>query len=303
MLKPQKLVPGDRIHIVVPASPVRPELFEKGVASLEKLGFQLSYGNVFRKWRYLAGTDSEREEELLWTVQNPSAKAIFFARGGYGSSRLLPALKTLKQDLTPKILLGCSDITSLHLYFQRLHNWIVFHGPMPSGDMARGQFHWPSFEKAMMQSASYDLSPENMEVLQQGEAQGVLAGGCLTLLDNAVGTGWEPDWSDVILFLEDVATKPYQIDRMLTHLKTIGKLDPVRAFIFGEMKDCIQVENQGYTLQEVIVDVLGSLKKPIYFGFPSGHVSGLNWTIPLGVRAKVSFHQRFLLEILEGAVQ
>lgn len=154
-----------------------------------------------------------------------------------------------------------------------------------------------------MQSAPYELSPENVEILQPGEAQGLMAGGCLTLLDNAIGTGWESDWSDAILFLEDVATKPYQIDRMLTHLKTIGKLDAVRAFVFGEMKDCIQVENQGYTLQEVIVDVLGSLKKPIYFGFPSGHVNGLNWTLPLGVRANVSSRPRFRLEIQEGAVQ
>lgn len=90
---------------------------------------------------------------------------------------------------------------------------------------------------------------------------------------------------------------------MLTHLKRIGKFDSVRAFIFGEMKDCVQVENQGYTLQEVILDVLGSLKKPIYYGFPSGHVSGLNWTIPLGVSARVSSSPQFRLEILEGAVQ
>jgi muramoyltetrapeptide carboxypeptidase len=303
MLKPRKLNHGDRIHVVVPASPVRPEMFEKGVASLEKLGFHVSYGNVLRKWRYLAGTDAEREEELLWTIRNPSSKAIFFARGGYGSSRLLPALTKLEQNPEPKILLGCSDITSLHLYFQRVYNWVVFHGPMPSGDMARGQFQLPSFEKAVMQTSPYELLPENVEALQQGDAEGILQGGCLTLLESTIGTRWEPDWTDAILFLEDVATKPYQIDRMLTHFKLIGKLESVRAFIFGEMKDCIQVENQGYTLQEVILDVLGGLKKPIFFGFPSGHVSGLNWTIPFGVRSRVSSSPRFRLEILEGAVK
>src|SRR5580765_3253072 len=106
MLKPPKLNPGDRIHVVVSASPVRPEMFEKGMALIEKLGFQPSYGNVYRKWRYLAGTDAEREEELLWTLQNPSSKAIFFARGGYGSSRLLPTLDQLEHNPKPKILLG-----------------------------------------------------------------------------------------------------------------------------------------------------------------------------------------------------
>ena len=245
MLKPPKLNPGDRIHVVVSASPVRPEMFEKGIALIEKLGFQPSYGNVYRKWRYLAGTDAEREEELLWTLQNPSSKAIFFARGGYGSSRLLPALDQLERNSKPKILLGCSDITSIHLYFQRIHNWVVFHGPMPSGDMARGQFHSESFNKALMQSAPYVLSPDRVEILLSGNAEGTLTGGCLTLLDSAIGTRWEPDWSDGVLYLEDVATKPYQIDRMLTHLKTIGKFDSVRAFIFGEMKDCIQGRKSG----------------------------------------------------------
>jgi len=114
---------------------------------------------------------------------------------------------------------------------------------------------------------------------------------------------WEPDWRDSILFLEDVAAKPYQIDRMLTHLRIIGKLDTVRAFVFGEMKDCVQVEDQGYTIQEVILDVLGNLGKPILFGFPSGHVTNWNWTLPLGIRARVRTDPRFVLEILEGTVQ
>lgn len=303
MLKPQKLNFGDQIHIVVPASPVRPELFEKGMAFLKELGFQPSYGDVFRKWRYLAGTDSEREEELTWALQYPYSKAIFFARGGYGSLRLLPAMGKLQQFPMPKILLGCSDITSLHLFFQRMHDWVVFHGPMPSGDMARGQLHGPSFESALMQSSPYQLAPEKIEALQSGEAEGTLLGGCLTLLDNAMGTSWEPDWTNAILFLEDVGTKPYQIDRMLTRLKITGKFQNVNAFIFGEMKDCVQVENQGYSLQEVILDILGPLKKPIYYGFPSGHVSGLNWTLPLGVHTRVASDPHFRLEILEGAVQ
>jgi muramoyltetrapeptide carboxypeptidase len=302
MLKPLKLNTGDRVHVVAPASPVKPELFEKGISFLKEFGFQPSHGNIFRKWRYLAGKDSEREEELIWALQYPYSKAIFFARGGYGSLRLLPAVSKLQEFPSPKILLGCSDITSLHLFFQRAHEWVVFHGPMPSGDMARGQFHRPSFEKALMQTEPYELGP-NVETIQGGDAEGVLLGGCLTLLDNAMGAAWEPVWTDAILFLEDVATKPYQIDRMLTRLKITGKLNDVKAFIFGEMKDCVQVENQGYTLQEVILDVLGPLQKPIYYGFPSGHVSGLNWTIPLGVKARVSSKPDFRLEILEGAVQ
>ena len=191
----------------------------------------------------------------------------------------------------------------LHQYFQRIHGWVVFHGPMPSGDFARGQLHLQSFRQALMQSDPYVLSPEGVQTLQPGSASGVLTGGCLSLLQATLGTPFEPDWKDAIVFLEDVAIKPYQIDRMLTHLKLAGKFDQARAVIFGEMKDCIQVENQGYTLQEVLLDLLGELKIPLFFNFPSGHVSGLNWTIPLGVRATVGSEPVFHLEILEGAVE
>ena len=302
MLKPKRLSEGARVQIVIPASPVRSDFFEPGMDALRKLGLEVRFSDdVYRKWRYLAGKDDVRRNELLQALKDPELDAIFFARGGYGSSRLLTDPQEF-QNLTPKILLGCSDITSLHLYFQRIHNWVVFHGPMASGDFARGQVHAESFEKALRQTGAYDLLPEAIEVLIPGNAEGILSGGCLTLLEAAVSTPWEPDWKDTILFLEDVAAKPFQIDRMLTHLKLIGKFDGVQAFIFGEMKDCVQIENQGYTLQEVIVDILGPFGKPIFFNFPSGHVSGQNWTLPLGVSAHVSSQPQFRLSILEGAV-
>lgn len=283
------------------ASPVRPELFQQGVAFVQELGFRVSHGDVFRKWRYLAGEDDHRHAELIQALNDPDCRAIFFARGGYGSGRLLQ--RAPLPAGAPKILLGCSDITSLHLYFQQMHQWPVFHGPMPSGDFARRQVHVESLLQAITQTDPYVLAPQGIEILAGGPpVEGILRGGCLTLLEAAVGTPWEPDWSDSILFLEDVGTKPYQIDRMITHLKILHKFDRVRGFVFGEMKDCVQVENQGYTLQEVLIDLLGPLGKPMCFGFPSGHVSGLNWTIPLGVPARLTTHPSFQLEILEGAV-
>jgi len=303
MLKPFKLQSGDRVHIVVAASPVKPEFFEPGIAELHKLGFEVVFSDAYRKWRYLAGRDDQRRAELSNALRDPDCKAIFFARGGYGSVRILNDPGDLGMKRDPKILLGCSDITTLHLYFQRIHNWVVFHGPMPAGDFARGQVHTDSLRLALMQTSPYTLSPGSVEVLQAGEAEGMITGGCLTLLESSIGTQWEPCWTDSILFLEDVSAKPYQIDRMLTHLKLLGKFDGVCAFLFGEMKDCVQVENQGYTLQQVILDVLGDLGKPIFFGFPSGHVSGLNWTLPLGVRSRIGAAPEFRLEILEGAVQ
>lgn len=303
MVKPPKLQSGDRIRVVVPASPVKPEFFEPGIAALRQLGFDVVFDEVYRKWRYLAGSDAQRRSEFLHALEDREAKAIFFARGGYGSIRILTDAAEFRKSMPPKILLGCSDITTLHLYFQRIHNWVVFHGPMASGDFARGQVHTDSLKHALLQASPYTLNPDHVEILQAGEAEGLLTGGCLTLLESSIGTDWEPDWTDSILFLEDVSAKPYQIDRMLTHLKILGKFDRVRAFLFGEMKDCVQVENQGYTLQEVILDLLGDLGIPIFFGFPSGHVSGLNWTLPLGVRSRIGATPQFHLDILEGAVQ
>jgi muramoyltetrapeptide carboxypeptidase len=302
MIKPRRLKQRDRIRVVAPASPVKPEMFEQGITVIKELGFEPVFKDPFQKWRYLAGKDSHRKAELLEALQDHDSSAIFLARGGYGCSRLIPD-KDFEQSFTPKILLGCSDITTLHLYFQKIHNWVVFHGPMPSGDFSRGQLHKESLLLATTSDQAYQLSPPGVECLKAGDAEGILAGGCLTLLDASLGTQWEPVWDDTILFLEDVSVKPYQVDRMLMHLIHKRKFDGVRAFFFGEMKDCVQVENQGYSLQEVIMDILGPLGKPIYFGFPSGHVSGFNWTIPLGVRARISSKPQFLLEILEGAVE
>jgi muramoyltetrapeptide carboxypeptidase len=174
---------------------------------------------------------------------------------------------------------------------------------MAAGDFARGQVHVESLQQALMQPDPYTLEPQNVESLIEGTAEGPLLGGCITLLEATMGTAWEPDWNGAILFLEDVGTKPFQIDRMITHWKLMGKLDGVQAFIFGEMKDCIQVENQGYTLQEVILDLLAEFKRPVCFNFPSGHVSGQNWTIPLGVPARIAADSSFRLSILEGAVE
>lgn len=301
--KPQKLQPGDRVRVVAPASPVRKELFEQGISVLRGLGFEVLFDDVFQKWRYLAGNDEHRRVQLQAALDDPECRAIFFARGGYGATRLLTDIHSFPVQGAPRILHGCSDITALHQYFQRVHRWGVFHGPMPSGDFARGQLHILSFRLALMESDPYTLEPEGIEVLKPGAAGGRLTGGCLTLLHSCLNTPWEPDWQDAIVFLEDVSVKPYQVDRMLTHLRVAGKFNGAGAVIFGEMKDCVQVENQGYTLQEVILDVLGSLGIPIFFGFPSGHVSGLNWTLPLGVRARVDSQPAFRLEVLEGAVE
>jgi muramoyltetrapeptide carboxypeptidase len=140
--------------------------------------------------------------------------------------------------------------------------------------------------------------------LAEGEAEGVLYGGCLSILVASLGTPYEITTAGTILFLEDLAAKPYQIDRMLMQLKLGGHLDAVRGIVFGEMLDCVQTANQGYTLQEVIARIVGDLGIPVAFGVKSGHVTSGNITLPFGVRTKLTVRGgQVALKILEAAVE
>jgi muramoyltetrapeptide carboxypeptidase len=162
----------------------------------------------------------------------------------------------------------------------------------------------PSWQLALSQSASWDV-PLNSEAtsLVEGEVEGILYGGCLSILVASLGTPYEIKTAGKILFMEDVAAKPYQIDRMLMQLKLGGYLDEVRGMIFGEMLDCVQSPTQDYTLQEVITRIVGDLGVPVAFGVKSGHVSGSNITLPFGVRAKLTTRDnKASLKIMESAV-
>jgi len=161
-----------------------------------------------------------------------------------------------------------------------------------------------SWQSALTASAAWEvaLNPE-VRGLSDGEAEGTLYGGCLSILVSSLATPYEIDTKDTILFLEDVAAKPYQVDRMLMQLKLGGHLNQVRGIVFGEMLDCRQTANQGYTLEEVIMRVVGDLGVPVAFGLRSGHVSRQNITLPFGVGAKLSVQgNKVSLMILESAV-
>jgi muramoyltetrapeptide carboxypeptidase len=142
----------------------------------------------------------------------------------------------------------------------------------------------------------------NTSVLRSGEAEGRLAGGCLSMVVSTLGTSYEIDTDDTILVLEDLAEKPYKIDRMLTQLKQAGKLEKIRGIVFGEMLDCTNLPNQGYTLEEVILDVLKGTTFPILYGFSTGHTSRANIVVPFGIRAKLSLGSVSRFELLESAV-
>jgi muramoyltetrapeptide carboxypeptidase len=236
---------------------------------------------------YFAGSVERRARELEEMFVRDEVRAILCARGGYGSNYLLDRidLKTIKAH--PKILVGYSDLTSLLTYFADQAGLVTFQGPMVAKDFARADgVDLVSWECALHGSSEWTLEP-NAEVksLVEGTAEGVLYGGCLSILVASLGTPYEIHSAGTILFIEDIAAKPYQIDRMLMQLKLAGKLADVQAVIFGEMVDCFQNESQGYTLEDVVLRVVGDLGVPVAYGLRSGHVSRANITLPIGVRA------------------
>ncbi len=254
---------------------------------------------------YFAGSIERRSRELEEMFLREEVRAIICARGGYGANYLLEAVDFEKIKSHPKIFVGYSDITTLLTRLYDLNKLVVFHGPMLTKDFTRDDgLDLTSWEAALTGASerTFEIGPESGAIaLIEGAAEGILYGGCLSMLVASLGTPYEIRTKGTILFIEDLAAKPFQIDRMLVQLKLAGKLSGVKGIIFGEMLDCVQHKDQAYTLQEVVQRVVGDLGIPIAYGLRSGHVSRNNITLPLGVRAALNVHQsEVTLTILES---
>ncbi len=304
-IKPPALQPGDTVGIVAPASNVDRELLEAGCAALRKLGYKPFYfDSIFERDLYFAGSATRRARELEEMFLRDEVRAIVCARGGYGANYLLDILDLEKVKAQPKIFVGYSDLTTLLTYFTDATGLITFHGPMVAKDFAHADgLDRNSWERALNGSSEWALELDSdVKSLVVGSGEGILYGGCLSILVASLGTPYEIHTSGTILFIEDIAAKPYQIDRMLMHLKLAGKLADVRGIIFGEMLDCEQTKDQGYRLEEVVMRVVGDLGVPVAYGLRSGHVSGRNITLPFGVQAALGVTASGVnLEILEAA--
>ncbi|MGA6981862.1 MAG: LD-carboxypeptidase, partial [Candidatus Sulfotelmatobacter sp.] len=196
--------------------------------------------------------------------------------------------------------------TALLTYFLKATGLITFHGPMVAKDWAHEDgVDLASWLSAVSGTVPWELSADcGMSALVEGSAEGILYGGCLSILVASLGTPYEIETAGAILFMEDLGEKPYQIDRMLMQLKLAGKFNDVRGIVFGEMKDCLQTANQGYSLQEVVKRIVGELGIPVAYGLRSGHVSSRNITLPFGVDARLDVRgEAASLKILESAVR
>ena len=303
-IKPRALRPGDKVGIVAPASNVNRELLQAGCDGLRRAGYEPFYfESILERDLYFAGPVERRAREMEDMFARDDIRAIICARGGYGSNYLPLMLDPKKIVAHPKILVGYSDITTLVCCLADAANFVTFHGPMVAKDFAVADgLDLESWQNAVGGAAEWSIAEgSGAKPLLSGQAEGILYGGCLSMLVASLGTQHEIRTAGTILFMEDVATKPYQIDRMLMQLKLAGKLNDVRGMIFGEMLDCRQSPDQDYTLEDVILRIVEDLRIPVAFGLHSGHVSRANITLPIGVRARLTVDDTVELRILEAA--
>ena len=308
MLKPARLRSGDKVAVISPASPFIREEFDKGIAELRQLGFDPVFEEtVFAQHGgYLSGEGSVRAKAFLDAWRDPSVRALIAVRGGYGSAHLLPYLE--KHDLreSPKAFIGYSDLTTVLSYLTSGCGIVSFHGPMLDRRLGGGiaAYDRDTFVRALTRTEPMgELATPALETFCKGEAAGPLMGGTLAQLAASLGTpfAFAPPKGHV-LFLEDVAERPYKLDRMLTQLRLAGVLDAASGIVLGEFPGCDEPEGQP-SARGVLADLLRDFNGPVVYGFPSGHTAGPFVTLPFGVQARVVADARPRVIIEEAGVE
>ena len=308
MRKPRALRPGDRIAVVAPASAFARHEFEAGIAELRALGFDPTYEeSVFERRAYLAGPADVRASAWLRAWTDPSTAALIAVRGGFGSVQLLPALAELDFDsLPPKAFIAYSDNTSILSWLTTRKGIVTIHGPMLEGRLAHGDagYDRDTFLRCVCRPEPMgEISHPQTETLQPGECAGMLVGGTLTQLVGSLGTPYAFDPPQgCVLFVDEVAERPYRLDRLLMQLKLSGLLQRASGVVFGELPKCDEPDGS-IDARTVVRESLAEFPGPVLFGLPSGHTAGATITLPLGVRARVVANGRPLLVIEESAVE
>ncbi len=310
LLKPKKLSSNDVIGIICPASvPKDLTNIEKSVNYFEKLSYRVEIGkNVGKERGYLAGEDEERLEDFHDMFKNKHVKAVFCARGGYGSARLLDKINFSLIKKNPKIFVGYSDITALNLSIYKKTGLVTFAGPMAVSDFSDeiSEFTEENFWRIVTSSKNIGkiVNPncERFYSLNKGKAEGQLFAANLTILCSLLGTEYLPNLKGAILLIEDINEPPYKIDRMFNQLKLSKIINNLKGLLFGRFVDCYESDKSKSTLSlnEVIIDYFDNLKIPVMYNIKHGHVSD-NITLPIGVKTKIN-SGRGIIQILENAV-
>ena len=277
--------------VVAPASGFPRDEFDKGIAELQRLGFEPMFEeSVFDREHYVAGDSRVRADAFARAWRDPSIRAIIAVRGGYGSVHLLPYLHREELQRDPKAFIGYSDLTSLLTFLTTGCGIVSFHGPMLDRRLGGGSeaYDEDTFLRALTSAEPLgELGGASLETFVAGEACGVLVGGTLAQLAASLGTpfAFTPPMGHV-LFLEDVGERPYRLDRMVTQLRLAGILDLASAIVLGEFIGCDEPQGEP-PARATLAALLRDFKGPVIYGFPSGHTSGPALTLPFGVRARV----------------
>jgi muramoyltetrapeptide carboxypeptidase len=275
---PAPLSPGDRIALVAPSSPFKVEEFTLASQRLEEAGYVPAPAeHLMVRNGYLAGTEAQRVQDLIRAFSDDKISAVFCVRGGYGSGRLLPWLPFSTIESSPKIFLGYSDITFLHLAFQTQMNWITFHGPNfieanESADKLQ------EILSPLCGDHSFCWEFSDRQVIRHGTASGKLYGGNLTCLVHLIGTPYFPDLKDSLLFIEECCEALYRLDRLLTHLRLADHMQHLGGLLLGRFHEC---GNDSGNIVEMVSERTESFHFPVVTDLPFGH-GGRNDVIPLG---------------------
>jgi muramoyltetrapeptide carboxypeptidase len=307
LIRPAALKAGARLAVVSPASAAKAELVQAGVERLRAIGYEavVMPHALARGPLYYAGTVEERVADLHAAFADETVDGIVCTRGGWGSAELLPWLDAGLVRANAKAFVGYSDHTSLHIWMAQEAGLATFHGPMVAADFAReGGVDGASWAHALGGDVGWRLGArDGLRMLREGVADGTLAGGCLSILAEGLGTPYAMRRASVeeprVLFLEDVGVKPYQWDRMLLHLRYAGMLEGVTGIVFGDMTKCVAAGEMGL-LEGAVLHALRDFEGPIAMGLRAGHVDGANVTLPLGVRVRVVGGE---IEFVEGAAR
>ncbi len=277
--------PGDRVGVAAPAGPVDEAELGPGLDLLRSLGLEVvPGGHLYDKKGYTAGRDRDRLADLHYMLAREDIRAVFFARGGYGSMRLLPGLDFVLAARHPKVVVGYSDITAILLALHRRSDLVTFHGPVvkelpeKGGETLAGLF---IEEAGGPLSRVVDLS-QGGPVLARGRASGRLLGGNLSMITHLSGTPFIPDLQGAVLFLEETGEPLYRVDRMITHLALSGALRGLAGLLVGDFTGCGQPDE----VMDILMEHVAPLGIPVMAGFPVGH-GRVNRLVPLGMEVTI----------------
>jgi len=314
LIKPPRLRNGDTIALVTPGSYITEQEKEESINNLRGLGFKVIYTDrLMQKNGYFSATDKERAADLNEMFERKDVQGIMCARGGYGCARILPYLDYDLIKNNPKPLIGFSDVTALQYALYNNCNLITFHGPVSISTFS--SFSVKNFTSVLL-NPSRELELENSKtgnnnnpygitVISEGKAKGKLVGGNLSIVVSMIGTEYDIDFSDKIIFLEEFLEEPYRIDRMLTQMIQAGKFEDAAGIALGVFKMCEPNEinpsfSDSFSLIEVLKDRLGKLGIPVVYGLSFGHIAD-KFTLPFGVTAELNSDTK-QLKLLEPGV-